>query len=109
MARPRDAADVRQLLLWARRTGVPLAIRSGGHSYAGYSVTRGVVVDLSGLRGISVNENGTATIGAGNRLVDVFTRLAARGRAIPVGSCPTVGISGLTLGGGFGLASRSWG
>jgi FAD/FMN-containing dehydrogenase len=109
VARPRDAADVRQLLLWSTRTGVPLAARSGGHSYAGYSATRGVVVDLSAFRGISIHANGTATIGAGNRLVDVVTRLATRGRAIPVGSCPTVGIGGLTLGGGFGLASRAWG
>jgi len=109
VARPRDAADVRQLLLWSTRTGVPLAGRSGGHSYAGYSATRGVVVDLSFFRGISLDANGTATIGAGNRLVDIFTRLAARGRAIPTGSCPSVGIGGLTLGGGFGLASRAWG
>ena len=99
----------RQLLLWSTRTGVPLAARSGGHSYAGYSVTRGVVVDLSAFRGISLDADGNATIGAGNRLVDIFTRLAARGRGIPAGSCPTVGIGGLTLGGGFGLASRAWG
>jgi FAD/FMN-containing dehydrogenase len=109
VARPRDAADVRQLLLWSARTGVPLAARSGGHSYAGYCVTRGVVVDLSAFRGISLGANGMAAVGAGNRLVDVFTHLAARGRAIPTGSCPTVGIGGLTLGGGFGLASRAWG
>jgi FAD/FMN-containing dehydrogenase len=109
VARPRDAADVRQLLLWSTRTGVPLAARSGGHSYAGYSVTRGVVVDLAAFRGIAVHADGTATIGAGNRLVDIFTSLAARGLAIPTGSCPTVGIGGLTLGGGFGLASRAWG
>ena len=109
VARPRDAADVRQLLLWSGRTGVPLAVRSGGHSYAGYSATRGVVVDLSTFNGISLDTNGNATIGAGSRVVDVFTRLNARGRAIPTGSCPTVGIGGLTLGGGFGLASRAWG
>jgi FAD/FMN-containing dehydrogenase len=109
VARPRDAADVRQLLLWSARTGVPLAARSGGHSYAGYSTTRGVVVDLSAFSGVALDASGNATIGAGSRLVDVFTRLAARGRAIPTGSCPTVGIAGLTLGGGFGLASRAWG
>lgn len=109
VARPRDAADVRQILLWSARTGVPVAARSGGHSYAGYSTTRGVVVDLSAFKVMSLDANGNATIGAGNRLVDVFPRLAARGRAIPAGSCPTVGISGLTLGGGFGLASRAWG
>ena len=109
VARPRDAADVRQLLLWSARTRVPLAARSGGHSYAGYSTTRGVVVDLTTFNGISLDASGNVTIGAGSRLVDVITRLAARGRAIPTGTCPTVGIAGLTLGGGFGLASRAWG
>jgi FAD/FMN-containing dehydrogenase len=109
VARPRDAADVRALLRWSARTGVPLAARSGGHSYAGYSTTRGVVVALSSLGGVALDAAGNATIGPGARLIDVYTRLAARGRAIPAGSCPTVGIGGLTLGGGFGLASRAWG
>jgi len=102
--------DVRQTVLWARRNGVPIAARSGGHSYAGYSTTSGVVVDLGRLNGIRLDSaSGTAAIGAGCRLIDVYAALAARGATIPAGSCPTVGIGGLALGGGIGLASRKLG
>ena len=104
-----SAADVQATVRWARRNDVRLAARSGGHSYAGYSTTTGVVVDLRRLDRIALHPDGTATIGAGAPLVDVQAALARRGRAIPTGSCPTVGIAGLALGGGVGLASRAWG
>jgi len=101
-----SAADVAAALSWARRTGVPMTARSGGHSYAGYSTTRGLVIDVSRLAGVQLGSGATATIGAGARLVDVYAALAARGRSIPGGSCPSVGIAGLTLGGGVGFSSR---
>ena len=47
IARCRDGEDVRQAILWARRNGVPIVARSGGHSYAGYSTTRGLMIDVS--------------------------------------------------------------
>src|SRR6201999_971173 len=53
--------------------------------------------------------NGAVTIGAGARLVDVYAGIAAAGAALPAGSCPTVGISGLALGGGQGVVGRSYG
>ncbi|TML84717.1 MAG: FAD-binding oxidoreductase [Actinobacteria bacterium] len=102
--------DVSRTILWARKNGVRLAARSGGHSYGGYSTTNGVVVDLRRLNGISVDmRSRTATVGAGALLFDVMTTLAARGVAIPHGSCPTVAVGGLALGGGVGFASRAWG
>jgi FAD/FMN-containing dehydrogenase len=58
---------------------------------------------------VSLAADGTATIGAGARLIDVYSTLAARGRGIAAGSCPTVGIGGLALGGGVGLSSRAHG
>jgi FAD/FMN-containing dehydrogenase len=105
------AEDVRQAVLWSQRTGVRLAARSGGHSYGGYStVAGGLVVDLGGLDGVSVNGSaGTARIGPGARLINVYAALARRGVTIPGGSCPTVGIGGLALGGGLGLAGRKFG
>ena len=107
---PLSVEDVRNTVIWSRRTGIPLAIRSGGHSYAGYSTTTGVVVDLRHLNHIGINgATGEATIGAGARLIDVEVVLATRGRAIPTGSCPTVGIGGLASGGGVGFASRKFG
>ena len=109
IAQPVSVDDVRRIVTWSRRTGVPLAIRSGGHSYAGYSTTTGIVVDLGRLRSISLSPSGIATIGAGARLVDIEAALAQHGRAIPAGSCATVGIGGLALGGGVGFASRKFG
>jgi FAD/FMN-containing dehydrogenase len=83
--------------------------RAGGHSYAGYSTTsNGVVVDLSRMRGVRVS-NGQATIGAGTQLIDVYAKLSARGLLVPAGSCPSVGIAGLALGGGHGLSGRRFG
>jgi FAD/FMN-containing dehydrogenase len=106
---PASIDDVRRLVAWARKTGVRLAIRSGGHSYAGYSTTSGLVVDLKRFHSINLSPSGRATIGAGARLVDIEATLARRGRAVPAGSCATVGIGGLALGGGVGLASRKFG
>jgi FAD/FMN-containing dehydrogenase len=109
VVQPVSVADVRQTVDWSRRTGVPIAIRSGGHSYAGYSTGGGLVLDLGRLRSIHLAPSGHATVGAGARLIDVEAALAARGRAIPAGSCATVGIGGLALGGGVGFASRKLG
>jgi len=102
-------ADVQKTVRWARRHGVRIAPRSGGHSYGGYSTTSGVIVDVSRLHAISVTADGRAAVGAGAHLLDVYTALAARGRMIPGGSCPTVGIGGLTQGGGIGLSGRKFG
>jgi FAD/FMN-containing dehydrogenase len=111
VARPINAADVQAAVRWAVGHGVPLRARSGGHSYAGYStLSNGVVLDLRKMNGISVNRRaGTATIGAGAQLIDVYTGLSHHGATIPAGSCPSVGITGVTLGGGMGLAGRAFG
>lgn len=109
VVRVESTADVAAVVRWAERFGVRVVARSGGHSYAGYSTTSdGVVVDLSRLRGVRVS-NGRATIGAGARLIDVQRALTRRGLSVPSGSCPSVGIAGLALGGGHGLAGRRFG
>ncbi len=108
IAQPLDAADVAAAVRWARSTGVHIVARSGGHSYGGYSTTSGVVVDLSRLATVRVT-NGKAVIGPGARLGNIYDELAGHGLAIPAGTCPSVGIGGHALGGGFGLASRAWG
>jgi FAD/FMN-containing dehydrogenase len=103
------ADDIRTCLDFARRTATPLAIRSGGHSYAGWSSGDGrLIVDVSRLNSIRLDGT-TATIGAGAKLIDVYNTLGQQGRTVPGGSCPSVGISGLTLGGGHGVMSRSMG
>jgi FAD/FMN-containing dehydrogenase len=110
IAKVAGPADVRTCVRRVRGHGVTLAARSGGHSYAGFSTPNGgVVVDVSALKKITVKSDGTAVVGAGARLIDVYAALAAHGRALPAGSCPTVGIAGSTLGGGIGVVARAYG
>lgn len=104
-----NTSDIATCLAFARRARVPVSVRSGGHSYAGWSSGNGrLVIDVSRLARISLS-GGTATVGAGARLVDVYDTLGAHGVTVPAGSCPTVGVSGLALGGGHGVAARAYG
>ncbi|GAA4889035.1 FAD-binding oxidoreductase [Streptomyces coeruleoprunus] len=100
--------DVRECLEFARRHKVPVAVRSGGHSYTGWSSGPGLVVDVQRMASVALS-GGTATIGAGAKLIDVYDRLTTKGRTVPAGSCPTVGVAGLALGGGIGVVSRAYG
>ncbi|MCB5911683.1 FAD-binding oxidoreductase [Streptomyces pinistramenti] len=103
-------SDIAACLAFARRYDAPVAIRSGGHSYAGYSSGNGkLIIDVSALSKVSAPSAGTVRIGAGAKLIDVYQGLGAHGVTLPGGSCPTVAISGLTLGGGHGVASRAYG
>ena len=105
-----SAADVQRCVAYARAHDVPLAARSGGHSYAGYSSSPGLVIDVSSLNTVSVAPGmQLATVGAGAQLVDVYSQLGSSGLLLPGGSCPTVGIAGLTLGGGIGVFGRAYG
>ena len=101
--------DVERTVVWARKHKVRIVPRSGGHSYGGYSTTTGVVVDVSRIAAISVDAKHRAAVGAGARLIDVYDRLWQRRLTVPAGTCPTVGIAGLALGGGIGFASRAFG
>ncbi|MCR6489237.1 FAD-binding oxidoreductase [Amycolatopsis sp. OK19-0408] len=102
--------DVQEAVGFAARHGLPIAARSGGHSYPGYStVDGGIVVELSRFSGIEVRSGGQAVLGAGAQLGPIATTLAAAGRVLPAGSCGTVGIAGLALGGGVGVIDRKYG
>lgn len=109
IARCGSAQDVARVLQWAQQNHVQVVARGGGHSYGGYSTTPGIVIDVRPMNSVSVADSGVATVGAGASLLDVYTGLAAHGRTIPAGSCPTVGVAGHALGGGYGLASRKFG
>jgi FAD/FMN-containing dehydrogenase len=104
----RNPHDVATSLAFVRKYGLPVAARCGGHSYGGWSSSSGLIVDVTPMAGVNVSGS-TATVGAGTRLIDFYNGLAAHGRAVPGGSCPTVGISGLTLGGGIGVVGRAYG
>lgn len=102
--------DVATCLQFVRSGGAAFAVRSGGHSYGGYSTSSGLVIDVGPMNAITPAQTpGVARVGAGARLVDVYATLAALGVSIPAGSCPTVGITGLALGGGIGVVGRKYG
>jgi FAD/FMN-containing dehydrogenase len=102
------AADVALCLRFAQDHALPIAPRSGGHSMHGYSTTPGLVIDMSGMNGITIGSE-TTRIGAGAQLVDVTNTLAPNGLTISGGYCPTVAVGGFFQGGGFGLFTRTIG
>ena len=104
-----SVSDVQRTLAFAQAHAIPIAPRSGGHSYAGYSTTTGVVCDVTRIAGVTLQPDSTAVIGAGTHLIDVYAALAPHGVGIPAGSCPTVGVAGLALGGGLGVVGRKFG
>jgi hypothetical protein len=110
VAMPLDARDLAAGLKVARARHIALRIRSGGHSYIGAStVAGGVVFDLRRMRGIKLLSDGTVLAGAGLMQIELINALARRGRKIVHGSCPTVGVGGFTLGGGYGFDARRYG
>jgi FAD/FMN-containing dehydrogenase len=100
--------DVAETITYARRVGAEVVARSGGHCFAGRSSTRGILIDLSEMRAVSVDD-GVATVQAGAQLGHVYEQLEAHGVTIAAGACPSVGIGGLTLGGGLGILGRRYG
>ena len=111
VVRVANAADVAKVIEFAHRAGIELSVRSGGHSLAGHSVVDGgIVVDLSELRGLELDVDGrTAWAGAGLTTGEYTTAAAAHELATGFGDSPSVGISGITLGGGVGYLSRKHG
>jgi FAD/FMN-containing dehydrogenase len=111
IARPLDDADVAAAVAFARDAGLPLAIRSGGHSGAGHgSVDGGLVVDLRDMRAVDVDPGDrTAGVEAGATAGETTAATAAHGLAVGFGDTGSVGVSGITLGGGVGFLSRAHG
>jgi FAD/FMN-containing dehydrogenase len=100
--------DVSEAISFARRHRLESATRSGGHCFAGRSMTRGLVIDVTPMRSVAVS-GGLAAVGAGARLGGMYESLQEHGLAIPAGTCPPVGAAGLTLGGGLGILGRKYG
>lgn len=110
VARCSSAGDVAAALRFARTHAVPFTVRSGGHALAGWSTGTGLVIDVSTQSSVVVDTTSqTATVGTGTRLVDLYQKVSAAGLAVPGGTCGSVGIAGLTLGGGIGALTRVWG
>ncbi|SFR61919.1 FAD/FMN-containing dehydrogenase [Halogeometricum rufum] len=111
VVRPLGAADVMAAVRFARERSLEISIRGGGHHVAGHAVTDGgLMIDCSAMKSVRVNPDGKrAWVEPGALLHDVDVETQAHGLVLPGGFISLVGISGLTLGGGFGYLSRSLG
>jgi FAD/FMN-containing dehydrogenase len=107
--RCRSESDVVRGIRYAAGTGTRVVPRGGGHCFADRSSTAGLVLDLSGLDTVTMSGDGVAAVGAGVRLGPLYAALHRHGRTLPAGCGATVGIAGLTLGGGIGLLGRRYG
>jgi hypothetical protein len=103
-----ETQDVVNALTWARQNDVALRVRSGRHSLEGWSnVDNGIVIDVSELKSVRIDRaSRTATVGAGLTQLEAVTTLAKKDLAVTTGTEGTVGLSGATLGGGFGFLTR---
>jgi FAD/FMN-containing dehydrogenase len=103
-----ETQDVVNALAWARQNDVALRVRSGRHSLEGWSnVDNGIVIDVSELKSAYIDAAcGVARVGAGLNQSEVVNMLGEMGLAVPTGTEGSVGLSGATLGGGFGLLTR---
>lgn len=108
IARPVDTPEVSAVVTAARDLGVPLAVRSGGHSYGGWSaVDGGLTLDLRLLDDIGIDPERRVGSAAGGVTAGAYTAAAGEhGLATGFGDTATVGVSGLALGGGIGFLSR---
>src|SRR5688572_24427186 len=106
-----DTNDVVRVVNLARESGLELAVRSGGHSSAGHSVTEGgIVLDLSNMKELQIDpESRTAWAETGLTAGEFTTAAAAHGLAVGFGDTGSVGIGGITLGGGVGYLVRKYG
>jgi len=111
IARCANGSDVARALVFARERGLPIAVRGGGHNRAGLSVCDGgVVIDLAAMHRVTVDQaRRTARADAGALTVHVDTATQRFGLATTLAGCPTVGVAGLTLGGGEGLLMSKFG
>lgn len=107
---PRTDADVATAVSFARSQSLPLRVRGGGHGYAGYCTTSGVLLDMSGMREVAFDaDSRTVRLGGGVRGIDAHSGLRRHGHWIPAGNCTGVGLAGYVQGGGFGFYQRRYG
>lgn len=103
-------ADVIACVKWARKNNMPVVPRSGGHSYAGFSRTTGLIIDLSQMTNISLDtKTNLATLEGGVHNQEVYKKGRAASVSLTHGRCKGVGVAGLVLGGGIGFNMRKYG
>ena len=106
----KSTEDVITAIFYAKKNGLSISVRSGGHSFEGYSSNDGsLIIDLSNLNSAVLQKDNTLVAGPGCRLAKLYDTILPQSRIIPAGSCGSVGLGGLTLGGGYGFFSRKYG
>lgn len=108
---PNNITDVVNAVNWARKKGINIRCRSGGHNYESFSVADDVIViDVSNLLDFKIDTNkGYIRIGSGYTQEQLYSKLDKYGLAFVGGSCVSIGVSGVTLGGGVGFLQRQYG
>lgn len=108
--RPEGSGDIARAIQLARATGLELAIRSGGHSFAGYSAGDGIVIDMRDMRRAEIDpESRTAWVDSGMTAGAFTARAAEHGLVLGFGDTGSVGVGGITLAGGIGFLVRKYG
>ncbi|HEY5462751.1 MAG TPA: FAD-binding oxidoreductase [Hanamia sp.] len=102
--------ETSQAVAYGIQNKLPISIKSGGHSFEGFSCNNdGLVIDLSSMNRVSWGNDNTIIVEPGCRLYQLYDAILPKNKIIPAGSCGNVGIGGLALGGGYGLFSRKYG
>ncbi len=111
IARCAGAQDIQACLRWVTAQGMPFAVRSGGHNYAGFSTTPGLLIDMSRMAGVApvAGSDSLVTVQGGTLNLLAYKQMERLGRTITHGRCDTVGAAGFLLGGGIGFNMRKFG
>ncbi|MFN8251072.1 MAG: FAD-binding oxidoreductase [Ferruginibacter sp.] len=106
----KNTAGVAEAVKYAAANKLQVTVKSGGHCMEGFSVNdNGMVINLSLLNTITWVDKETIEVGPGCKLAELYNEILPKGRVIPGGSCATVAVGGLVLGGGYGLLARKLG
>ena len=102
--------EVAQAVHYAIENKLPISIKSGGHSFEGFSCNNGgLVINLSEMNKVAWDDEETISVGPGCKLSKLYDATLPKNKVLPAGSCGGVGIGGLALGGGYGFFSRKYG
>lgn len=105
-----NTEGISEAILHAKELNLPVSVKSGGHSFEQFSSNNGgLVINLSLLNTIEWKENNEVQIGPACLLKEMYDEVLPKQRILPAGSCGTVGVGGLTLGGGYGFFARKYG
>ncbi len=102
--------EVSQAMAYAIKNNLPVSVKSGGHSFEGFSSNdNSLLINLSSMKEIQWENENTISVGPGCRLSQLYDSILPKNKLLAAGSCGSVGIGGLTLGGGYGLFGRKYG